>query len=178
MRRLIVIFAVISGLFVLTGVKVAEGVEEHEKLDMVMGEMLRKYEVSRLRDLDCGRMTQDDLERVGDSWMEVVHPGEVHERMDAMMGGEGSESLRLMHIRMGQSYLGCNFQGGRWFNMMGPGMMGGGQSGYGMMSGWFGPWGLLGSIGGFVIYLLVIVLIFVAIRYLWIRGNEIQRGRK
>ena len=65
----------------------------------------------------CSELSEEQLELIGDYYMEQMHPGEAHEQMDAMMGGEGSESLRLMHIRMAQSFYCGEHQ------MMGPGMM-------------------------------------------------------
>ncbi len=52
----------------------------------------------------CSDLTQDQLEGIGDYYMEQMHPGEAHEQMDAMMGGEGSDSLRQMHISMGERF--------------------------------------------------------------------------
>ena len=47
---------------------------------------------------DCSTLSDSQLEAIGEYYMEQMHPGESHELMDAMMGGEGSESLRQMHI--------------------------------------------------------------------------------
>ena len=44
----------------------------------------------------CSKLTEGQLEMIGDYLMEQMHPGEAHELMDKMMGGEGSESLRLV----------------------------------------------------------------------------------
>ncbi|RMF54615.1 hypothetical protein D6745_04715 [Candidatus Woesearchaeota archaeon] len=111
----------------------------------------------------CDKLSDEQLEMLGDYYMEQMHPGEQHERMDEMMGGEGSETLREMHIRMGQAFY-CGEHGmmsGGMMNMMmgrGAGMMpesqriesqnintqragmmsGGMMSGFGIMSG--GMW--------------------------------------
>lgn len=72
--------------------------------------------------ISCEKLTDGQLEAVGEYYMEQMHPGEAHELMDRMMGGEGSESLRQMHIQMAKN-LYCNESGG----MMGNGMMGSGS---------------------------------------------------
>jgi hypothetical protein len=68
--------------------------------------------------IPCDKLNVDDLENIGDYYMEQMHPGETHEQMDAMMGGEGSENLRQMHIAMAK-----NFYCGE-HEVMGQGMMG------------------------------------------------------
>ncbi|RME32146.1 hypothetical protein D6789_00455 [Candidatus Woesearchaeota archaeon] len=54
-------------------------------------------------EIPCELLTEEQLEMIGDYYMEQMHPGEEHERMDEMMGGEGSEALRDMHVRMARS---------------------------------------------------------------------------
>src|SRR3989338_447477 len=77
--------------------------------------------------ISCSKLTNEQLEEIGDYYMEQMHPGEAHEIMDKMMGGEGSESLRQVHINIARSIY-CNENAG---GMMGGGMM----SGSGMMAG-------------------------------------------
>lgn len=48
----------------------------------------------------CDELTDTQLAAIGDYYMEQTHPGEEHEYMDEMMGGEGSENLEAMHISM------------------------------------------------------------------------------
>ena len=108
---------------------------------------------------DCDDLSDEQLETIGEYFMEQMHPGEAHELMDKMMGGEGSESLRQMHIAMAKriycddtsgmanyGMMGMMMGGGMMnmagSNMMGYGMMGNGS--YGFMGGWMLFWWLLG----------------------------------
>lgn len=124
----------------------------------------------------CSALSETQLEALGDYLMEQMHPGEAHETMDKMMGGEGSESLRFMHISMAQR-LYCNDVGSAAnYGMMGYGMMntlgkidyGGMRNmmaynfGYGMMGQSYGYWGLI----NFLYVALVIGLVILV--YLWI----------
>ena len=79
--------------------------------------------------VSCDNLSDEQLETIGDYLMEQIHSGEAHEAMDEMMGGEGSESLKQMHINMAKTMY-CG-EGG---SMMGSGMMGGSGSMMGMMS--------------------------------------------
>ena len=82
--------------------------------------------------ISCNKLTNEQLEEIGDYYMEQMHPGESHELMDNMMGGEGSESLKQVHINMAKRlycnenvYIGYGMMGsGGMMNMMGRGMMG------------------------------------------------------
>jgi hypothetical protein len=95
-----------------------------ESIETILQELLTKQNVDTIQKLDCKKIGDDDLDHLGDAVMEQQHPGAAHEAMDRMMGGEGSESLRQMHINIGSSYLGCE---GGYYNynrdMMGGGMM-------------------------------------------------------
>lgn len=106
-----------------------ESSEHSQPIEEVLKAILSSHDVDQIQDLDCSKVTDDEFEKLGDSFMEEQHPGDAHEAMDEMMGGEGSESLRLMHINMGQGYLSCGSKSG--YGMGGFGMMGGG----GMMGG-------------------------------------------
>ncbi len=70
--------------------------------------------------VSCAQLSEDQLELIGDYLMEQMHPGEAHELMDQAMGGEGSESLRSVHIKMARSIY-CG-EGGM-MGMMGMGNM-------------------------------------------------------
>lgn len=74
--------------------------------------------------ISCDKLTDEQLEAMGDYYMEQMYPGEAHEIMDQMMGGEGSENLKQVHIQMAKR-LYCNEDVGGMMNMMmGGGMMG------------------------------------------------------
>jgi len=79
--------------------------------------------------ISCDKLSNEQLEAIGDYYMEQMHPGEAHELMDNMMGGEGSESLKQVHIGMARR-LYCNENVYVGYGMMGSGgMMGGGMMG-------------------------------------------------
>ena len=72
--------------------------------------------------VSCNQLTNEQLEEIGDYYMEQMHPGEAHEYMDRMMGGEGSESLKQAHINIARRIY-CNENVG--IGMMGGNMMAG-----------------------------------------------------
>lgn len=70
------------------------------------------------------QITDAQFEILGDYFMELMLE-EDHEYMDEMMGGEGSESLRIAHINMGKRFYSQYLQTGILPTRgMGPGMMG------------------------------------------------------
>lgn len=114
-------------------------VEHIEPIEAVLKDILTKQGVTTVQQIDCSRVSQADLERLGESFMEEQHPGKAHEAMDQMMGGEGSFTLKQAHINMGSSYLGCG--GGRGYGMMGT--RAGGMMGYGANR--YAPGGMMGE---------------------------------
>ncbi|HIH38632.1 hypothetical protein J4460_01515 [Candidatus Woesearchaeota archaeon] len=114
----------------------------------------------------CENLSDDQLEMIGEYYMEQMHPGDAHERMDEMMGGEGSETLRIMHIRMAKALycgesqmMGSGMMGMMMNGMMGSGMMASGGNnmmntnyGYGGMmnnGGMMGSGGMMNGYGWF-----------------------------
>src|SRR3989338_7887947 len=77
----------------------AAGVSAHEGMspEMEMAEQLINSKTQ------CSELTDEQIEMIGDYYMEQMHPGETHELMDEQIGGEGSEALRQMHIGMGRA---------------------------------------------------------------------------
>ena len=115
--------------------------------------------------ISCDKLTDEQLESIGDYYMEQMHPGEAHEMMDQMMGGEGSESLRQVHINMAKR-LYCNedvggMMGGGMMNMMmGNSMMGSGMIGnYPAYYGYNSFWNILWLI--FLIGVIVLIIWFI-----------------
>ena len=108
------------------------------------------------QNISCDALNETQLEILGDYYMEQMHPGELHEIMDERMGGEGSESLRRVHINMGLSFY-CrdsNYfsRGNMMMGMMGyRGMIG--NSYYGSKN------TLLGIFGMFIAFLAIVILV-------------------
>ncbi len=95
------------------------------QLQEAVQKILKDQNIKDKVDIDCGKVSDDSFEELGEVVMSLMHPDEEeHTAMDNMMGGEGSDTLRQMHINMGRSYLGC-FDG-RYIPSMGMmmGMMG------------------------------------------------------
>jgi len=123
MKKLIFIHLIIFGYLFLTHTKpvrahmdtmmsgdnkttVSSETSHSESVEVVLQSILESQNVSTVQDLDLSKVSDDEWEKLGDAVMETYHPGQAHEIMDKMMGGEGSESLRQMHINMGKAYLG------------------------------------------------------------------------
>ncbi len=109
--------------------------------------------------ISCDNLTDGQLEAIGEYYMEQMHPGEEHEIMDRMMGGEGSTNLKQMHIQMAKNiYCGENTMMGGMMGM--DGMMGN------MMgtSGWSGLAWLNQILLTVVLVLLVVVLYKLAVK--------------
>ncbi len=132
-------------------------------------------EAKRLVDsgIKCVELSDDQLEMLGDYSMEKMHPGEAHELMDAMMGGEGSETLRQMHITMARN-LYCGEEADGMMGMMNSKMIGSGMMNGEMMNMAIGS-GMMGGFGsgfgywGFLTFLYTLLLLGLTILvYLWI----------
>ena len=163
----------------LDGIRLASAIENHES-GIEEGKKLVESAIS------CDKLTNEQFEEMGDYYMEQMHPSEAHEYMDRMMGGEGSESLKQMHINIARSIY-CNEDVGMG-NMMGSGMMGGNMMMNNMMTGGVIDRGMMAERygnynSGFVIisyitYILMIILIVSAVYWLIKSANSKSTGRK
>lgn len=121
--------------------------------------------------ISCDKLANEQLEAIGEYYMEQMHPGEAHEIMDNMMGGEGSESLKQVHINMAKRlycnddiYVGYEMMSGGMMNMV----MGGQILQTNMMQGFMGNWGYF-AYWNFLNVLYVILLIgLIILVYFWI----------
>ena len=142
-------------------------VAAHSEEDFTQAENLIQSKIS------CDQLSDEQLEMIGDYYMEQIHPGDAHEAMDEMMGGEGSESLKQMHIAMARDFY-CgdyeNTPSGMMGTMMGHNYDYGSGIGAGMMG--VRNYGMMGYYGGWNIYtilglILLIGLIFLVYMWIW-----------
>ncbi len=103
--------------------------------------------------ISCDKLTDEQLEEIGEYYMEQMHPGESHDLMHRMMGmEEGTEYHRQFHVNIARMMY-CGEGGMMGGNMMGSGGMMGmmpmmmnmmGSGGMGMM-GNYPSYGIMGN---------------------------------
>jgi len=135
--------------------------------------------------INCDKLTDEQLEAVGEYVMEQMHPAEAHEAMHKMMEmEEDTEYHKQSHVNIAKMMY-CGEDG-----MMGSGgMMGGGNMmGFGGMMG-SGGMNMMGNLGygfGFwnfinILYIIflvgLIILVYLGIIRLWKSIKE-DKGRK
>ncbi len=126
----------------------------------------------------CDELTDDQLEHMGEYYMEQMHPGQSHELMHKMMGlEEGSNAEIQFHINMAK-VLYCNESNQGMMNYAG--MMGGmGMMNMiqGMMGNWnwsgFG-WGIWSTLS-LILVIGLITLVYLLIMKTW---KELSQRRK
>jgi len=141
----------------------------HEEETFAQAEEIIKQKIS------CDNLTNEQLEILGEHYMEQMHPGEAHELMDDMMGGEGSESLKQVHINMGSVFY-CGENKTMSSDMMMQ-MMNGGMMGYGMMGRTNYGYGMTGNYSGYNIinWIFVILAIIVLVLLIFWLIKQIQK---
>ena len=121
--------------------------------------------------VSCDKLTNEQLEIVGDYYMEQMHPGEQHEMMDEMMGGEGSESLKQVHINMARNIY-CGESGG----MMNGGMMNMMDGGNMMAGNYYGGYNIFGWLFTILVITILVLIILLLINKLKGQGRN-KHGR-
>ncbi len=114
-------------VFMIAGVlfqAASAGSMAEKPYEQIVQEILAKQGASPAGSIDCSKVSEADFEELGDSLMGRMAGNEgLHEQMDEMMGGEGSASLKSMHILMARNWLGCQARYGMMGGMR-PMMMG------------------------------------------------------
>ncbi len=90
--------AISAASAIITIFILASFVLAHTEDEFAQAEEIIKQKIS------CDKLSDEQLEALGDYFMEQMHPGELHEKMDEMMGGEGSETLKQVHINIAKSF--------------------------------------------------------------------------
>jgi len=190
-----------AALMAMLPVLGAGAAEQGKTPDQVVDEIRVAQGLQKGQDIQCPQVTDAQLEELGEAVMDVMHPNQdVHAWMDRMLGGQGSQSLALMHRNLGARYLGCwgQAKAGTWGPgmMMGPGMM----TGPGMMGNWNGSgadprawhwnrkggwlpmmnWGYGGmmgyGLGGWIMWIIFIAVIVLIVYLLVVQGRSRGAG--
>ena len=154
MKRYLWLSILISSILISPLSALAAG--DHDvSVEDVVGKIRQAQGVVQNSDIECGEISDEQFEELGEAAMSLMHPDtQEHEMMDAMMGGEGSQSLETAHIMMGQQYIGCASDSsgmlgssGMMGNMMMGGMMGGGMMNNSPLKNWGGGGNMMNMIG-------------------------------
>lgn len=78
-------------------------------IDAALKEILASQELTSLNTLECSKVSDAALIKLGDAVMAPITGDEAHHSaMEDMMGGEESVAAKTMHSQMGKAYLGCS----------------------------------------------------------------------
>ena len=97
-----------------------KGMKEPRALDAIVGDIEKQQGVTALNQVAADKVAPELMEELGDAVMgELIGNAAMHDRMDKMLGGDGSPQLTDFHIDLGQQYIrngGLNgvHMGGMW----------------------------------------------------------------
>jgi hypothetical protein len=105
-------------------------------VDEVLTKIRQGQGISSAEPIDLKKVSFGQFEELGDAVMElIVGNHDLHEQLDASLGGDGSATLTAFHTRLGYNYLNdypngiLNLMSGGMMSGFGSGMMGGFGSG-------------------------------------------------
>jgi uncharacterized membrane protein len=104
-KSAIIIMLIATFLFI-TNLSITADGDHNKTIQEVIKEIRNELNLNNNDKIDPDKVPESLLEELGEAVMSEIHPNESeHEWMDDMMGGEGSTSLKTMHITMGYRYL-------------------------------------------------------------------------
>lgn len=160
--------------------------DQHPGIAPALQDIYKSQNITDREHVDCSKVTDLELIKLGDGVMGYGVTEEDHEAMENMMGGEEAPMSKQAHINMGRAYLGCwsNYKSGPInMPMMGgymanptatvntaadnrvvvrPGMMQGLYMGGGVMGGHYG----FGGVMIFFVWILLILSILALVKWL------------
>ncbi len=153
-------------IFVLVPLIILSSIALADTEDFEEAEKLIKERIS------CEQLNDEQLEALGDYFMEQMHPGEFHEIMDERMGREGSATLKQVHINIARRFY-CGDSRAMSSMMMNT-MMGRYGSGSSMMYGVYYRQPSYSFYIQLIFSMLIIVLLLVII--IWLINNIKEKG--
>ncbi|MBI3412804.1 MAG: hypothetical protein HY051_01855 [Candidatus Aenigmarchaeota archaeon] len=153
-------------------------------LNLGLAGAIANQEINKARDLidpkvGCDKMTNEQLEIIGEYYMEQMRPGESHGLMHKMMGlEEGSEAEKQFHVIMARIFY-CNEVGAgssgymmgmmpMMMNMISGNMMGVQSPQANIMQGMMGNWGYSGYWNFSNVLYTILLIGLIILVYLWI----------
>jgi len=107
MKKIFLPLLVLSLILPITPI-LAHGNQESKTTNVIVQDILTDQNITNQKSISCSNIDNHTFEELGDAVMSERHPDlKIHEYMDNMMGGEGSQTLKDSHIIMGKEYLGC-----------------------------------------------------------------------
>lgn len=117
MKNILISLSVLG--FLLAGTALAQGMMGNWKggastiqasdanISAASQDIYKSQNISGQSQVNCGKVTDDQFEKLGDASMGLGITEKQHTAMENMMGGEGSATVKQAHINMGRAYLGC-----------------------------------------------------------------------
>jgi len=127
-------------------------------IDSILVEIRKEQGLNVNAKINPDKVSEKNLEELGDSVMEAMIGNHAeHERMDQMMGGDGSPALKAMHSSLAYRYLsGVPIEWMGYGGMMNGNNRGGipmmSNNGFGMMN-----WGWGGWIIGIIVFVIILI---------------------
>jgi len=138
----------------------------HKEDTLAQGEAIVQAKTS------CDALSDEQLEAVGEWYMEQMHPGALHDAMHTAMGlEEGTDEEEKFHMLLAQRMY-CGDTNAYY------GMMGGyGMMGYGMMGMMYGNWGWFFL---WFLWILLFIIIFAAVFALvfWLVWKSLNKKKR
>jgi hypothetical protein len=80
-----------------------------KSVNVILSEIRLEQGIKENEKIDPDKVTREKLEELGDSVMEAnIGNSEMHKKVHQEHGGEGSDTLKALHIKIGYKYLNEN----------------------------------------------------------------------